>query len=79
MVVFDRVHALLEGTCCCDPHMQVFASKTGRFRLPKASPCVPDATDVDGFALGEVRGDPQRLGPGSYRLPDPWTGNKVRE
>ncbi|GIL58564.1 hypothetical protein Vafri_13506 [Volvox africanus] len=41
-----------------------FASRTGRFRPVTAPPAVPDLSDFDG--TNPLKGDPTRLGPGSY-------------
>ncbi|GLC37083.1 hypothetical protein PLESTB_001393400 [Pleodorina starrii] len=41
-----------------------FASRTGRFRPVTAPPAVPDLSDYDG--TNPLKGDPTRLGPGSY-------------
>lgn len=57
-------------------NVQAFASKTKRFQPAKAGPTALDTTDAV-LAVGtpdasRVRGDPSRLGPGSYNLPDQW-------
>ncbi len=62
---------------------QAFASKTKRFIPAKAPPTALDTTDADITVMGtpdvsQVRGDPARLGPGSYTLPDQWAKSKVR-
>lgn len=51
---------------------QNFSSRTNRFRPTSAPPAAIDSTaaaDPDGSA---AKGDPSRLGPGSYSVPDTW-------
>lgn len=48
----------------------VFASKSDRFRPETAPPAALDVVEYDGN--GPVKGDPARLGPGAYSLPDNW-------
>jgi len=53
-------------------HSTVFASKTDRFRAASAPAAAIDTADYEPEAGKLPRGDPARLGPGAYTLPDQW-------
>lgn len=49
-----------------------FTSRTQRFKPAKAPPAAIDTSDQSMAAVGIVKGDPSRLGPGSYLERDTW-------
>ena len=56
------------------PHpLQTFVSKTQRFKPSTAPPAVMDYHDQEGLDTGTFKGDPTRLGPGSYMEQDTWS------